>query len=123
MSERDNFAGGFLVGTIVGGAIGGVLGVLLASRYVGGSPPVSELRSSSNLPDGRSEKGKKRSLATASQPEIEVARRGLEDKIAQLNDAIDEVRQQLSGVHNSGLEPRRSPSLEGGGSAIAPEEL
>jgi hypothetical protein len=32
---------------------------------------------------------------------MEVARRSLEDKIAQLNDAIDDVRQQLGGVNGA----------------------
>ncbi len=32
MSQRDNFAGGFLLGTIVGSVVGGVLGTVLANR-------------------------------------------------------------------------------------------
>jgi hypothetical protein len=56
-------------------------------------------------------KPKKRSRGTASssllkphngQPvDIEAARRGLEDKIAQLNEAIDDVRQKLGGVNGT----------------------
>jgi gas vesicle protein len=89
MSERNNFSGGFILGSIVGGVIGGVLGTLLASR--------NELRATKQ----------EKSLLQSNPPNrldteesIEIARRSLEDKIAQLNTAIDDVRQQLGAVNN-----------------------
>lgn len=84
MSQQDNFFGGFWVGAIVGGVVGGVLGVLVAPRLSRHDSPESK-------------KGE-RSLALSEQSG-EDSRRGLEDKIAQLNDAIDDVRQQLGGVN------------------------
>ena len=43
---------------------------------------------------------------------MEVARRGLEDKIAQLNDAIDDVRQQLGTVNGGESNRERSIAPE-----------
>lgn len=90
MSNRDNFAGGFLAGAVFGGIVGGIFGALLASA-----------RSQDALPDAEpAEKSKKRAFKPADEKSIEAARQGLEDKIAQLNDAIDDVRQQLSSVNH-----------------------
>lgn len=94
MSQQGNFIGGFLLGTIVGGVVGGIAGVLVASRLPQQEPADAEKSRS------RAEtKEKKRQLRPATEPNMEVARRGLEDKIAQLNDAIDDVRQQLGTVN------------------------
>ena len=89
MSQQDGFGSGFVIGSIVGGVIGGVLGTLLASRQ-----------------DNKS-RAEEQSLIEAgtqtqfnSEERIEVARHSLEDKIAQLNLAIDDVRQQLGSVQN-----------------------
>jgi len=99
MSQRDNFAGGFFLGALVGGIAGGVLGAVLASRQLGESPDQSL------LPLDRQEvkpgKPKRRSLKLTNGQSIETARRSLEDKIAQLNDAIDDVRQQLGPVNGT----------------------
>lgn len=79
MSERDGFGTGFFLGTLVGGVVGGVIGAIAASRQ------------------------KKSALTTEQQSQLEheegmeTARRSLEDKISQLNLAIDDVRQQLGG--------------------------
>lgn len=96
MSQQDNFAGGFLLGTFVGGVVGGVLGVLVASRIktdAAGNEVFPKM-------EGNPVK-KKRQLRQPTEQTIETARRGLEDKIAQLNDAIDDVRQQLSNVNGT----------------------
>ncbi|HEY9887754.1 MAG TPA: hypothetical protein V6D02_05090 [Candidatus Obscuribacterales bacterium] len=86
MSQQDNFGSGFLLGTLFGGVIGGVVGAVVAARVV--------------------RQGDKASLDSAevgeaalgpSDEDMELARRGLEDKIAQLNTAIDDVRQRLGG--------------------------
>ncbi|WP_416667078.1 hypothetical protein [Egbenema bharatensis] len=99
MSQQGNFAGGFLLGSVVGGLVGGVVGVLVASRL----SQQEELESENALPglDKQSKGNKKRQLGASTEQNIEVARRGLEDKIAQLNDAIDDVRQQLSSVNGN----------------------
>jgi hypothetical protein len=93
MSQQDNFLGGFLVGTVVGGVVGGILGAVVASR-INKSGKEEEFPSL----DDRSNK-KKRHMAVPNEQSIEAARRGLEDKIAQLNEAIDDARQQLSNVN------------------------
>ncbi len=97
MSQPDNFAGGFLLGAVFGGIVGGALGAVVASKVLN---PQSEepLLNASQANPRLSHKPKRRSLKTANgQADMEVARRSLEDKIAQLNDAIDNVRQQLGG--------------------------
>lgn len=110
MSQQDNFGSGFFLGAIVGGVVGGVLGALLASQRLGEG---TEASGRSELPDAK----KKRPLKAASEQNIELARRSLEDKIAQLNEAIDDVRQQLSTVNGRAMEVDRPSSLseESGG--------
>jgi gas vesicle protein len=93
MSNRDGFAGGFIAGAAVGGLVGAVLGVVLSKR--GGE---------ALLTDPSEAKARKRSNGKGSQLEderIEVARLSLEDKIAQLNQAIDDVRLQLGDVNGN----------------------
>jgi hypothetical protein len=87
MSEQGNFVGGFLLGTLVGGALGGVVGALAASRIQAGKGdrPTTDLTFND--------------LEGATEEEMEAARLGLEAKIAQLNDAIDDVRQQLGHIN------------------------
>jgi gas vesicle protein len=100
MTQKDNFSGGFLLGTIVGGVVGGCIGALLASRQL------TELESeepllSSGQPESKPIRKKRSLKASNGQGSMEVARRSLEDKIAQLNEAIDDVRQQLGGMHEA----------------------
>lgn len=95
MSQQGNFLGGFLLGTLVGGAVGGVIGAMAASRLSQTETP--KLEGSKT----ESKAIKKGALKASSGQNIEVARRGLEDKIAQLNNAIDDVRQQLGSVNGS----------------------
>ncbi|RMF28218.1 MAG: hypothetical protein D6756_00555, partial [Cyanobacteria bacterium J083] len=78
MSDRDGFATGFLLGTIIGGTIGGVLGALLVKK------------NSLAIED----KDKEKHLSEAEE-KIEGTRKSLEEKIAQINLAIDDVREQL----------------------------
>ncbi len=105
MSQQDNFAGGFLLGAIVGGTIGGVLGAVLAAKI--SQPESSEI---GKLAESKPEKSKKSHLMPSTPQEIEAARRALEVKIAQLNEAIDDVRLQLSTVHSNGLESHERPT-------------
>lgn len=99
MSQEDNFGGGFLLGTLFGGIVGGVVGAVVASRVVQGRPE------STGLPLDDSEEGQAGYLRPNDE-EMEIARRGLEDKIAQLNMAIDDVRQRLGSVNGHTQMPR-----------------
>lgn len=92
MSQQDNFGSGFLLGTLFGGVLGGVVGAVVASRALQKRPSASTLSLDESPDDGSEAIG-------PSEEEMEVARRGLEDKIAQLNMAIDDVRQRLGGVN------------------------
>lgn len=103
-NQSDRFAGGFLAGTIFGGIVGGIVGTLLANRLSGevlGEDGAVIDNSPANVAKKQFQRIRQRVLNTA--PEdltIEEARQGLEDKIAQLNDAIDQARQQLSKVNS-----------------------
>lgn len=88
MAQKDNFAGGFLLGSVIGGVVGGILGTVLANRAAGENS-VKDL--------GPKEKEGVGNLD--SEENIELARRRLEDKIAQLNLVIDDVRHQLGNVN------------------------
>jgi len=86
MAQKDNFAGGFLLGTIIGGVVGGILGSVLSNRA---TSPMSDLEKTDAEAVGNLD----------SEENIELARRRLEDKIAQLNLVIDDVRHQLGNVN------------------------
>lgn len=92
MSNREGFTGGFILGAAVGGVVGAVLGVVLSRKVadtaLGEGPEFKELKVA---------KGKQRLEGER----IEAARLSLEDKIAQLNQAIDDVRQQLGSVNGN----------------------
>ncbi|MEM1280942.1 MAG: hypothetical protein AAGG53_13195 [Cyanobacteria bacterium P01_H01_bin.152] len=92
MSQQDNFGSGFILGTLFGGALGGVVGAVVASRVLQGRSTEKPLRLENTEPENTD-------AALPSEAEMEVARRGLEDKIAQLNNAIDDVRQRLGGAN------------------------
>jgi gas vesicle protein len=85
MSQKDGFSTGFLLGSIVGGLVGGTIGVLLANRQQEGDEP-EVLRRVKARAQGKN----------SDNQSIESARQSLEDKIADLNGAIDEVRSSLS---------------------------
>lgn len=95
MSERDGFTSGFLVGALVGGLVGGVIGALAASKRDSDDEQDNSLINSSL---SNTKTGKSRKNQLKAEESIEVARRSLENKIAQLNTAIDDVRQQLGTV-------------------------
>jgi gas vesicle protein len=113
MSQQGNFVGGFFLGAVVGGVVGGIVGVVAASRLSQAETP--ETIAKLDKRDKLEGKEKKRQIKAATTEQgMEVARRGLEDKIAQLNDAIDDVRQQLGTVNGAPKEPP--------GRAIAPQD-
>ncbi|MEG3844214.1 hypothetical protein [Microcoleus sp. herbarium14] len=106
MSNREGFTGGFIAGAAVGGLVGAVLGVVLSRRAA-----------EALLSDSSDAKARKRSNGKRNQIEdegMEVARLSLEDKIAQLNQAIDDVRLQLGDVNGNAQAP-------GGEGSIAPD--
>lgn len=88
MSQKNGFGNGFVLGSIIGGVVGGLLGTVLATR----SDRESELDRKILLRKDNDE------ISFGSEESIELARHGLEDKIAQLNLAIDDVKQQLGTV-------------------------
>ncbi|MEL6383025.1 MAG: hypothetical protein AAFQ89_11360 [Cyanobacteria bacterium J06626_18] len=92
MSQQDNFGSGFLLGTLFGGVLGGVVGAVVASRVIDSRAEDEELRLENSGEENAD-------ILGPSEAEMEIARRGLEDKIAQLNSAIDDVRQRLGGVN------------------------
>ncbi|MGB0564465.1 MAG: hypothetical protein ACPGVO_22105 [Spirulinaceae cyanobacterium] len=85
MSQRDGFASGFFLGAVLGGVVGGVVGVLATTRRGEAAEAASD--DPADLRD--------------LEPSIESTRRSLETKIAQLNLAIDDVRQQIGVVNGS----------------------
>ena len=93
MSRRDSFIGGFFAGAIFGGIVGGVIGTILANKKEGDR----QMEEASLLEDLSQPK-------ISTEETIEDARRSLEDKIAQLNLAIDDVRQQLGSVNGKSTE-------------------
>jgi hypothetical protein len=103
MSQQDNFAGGFLVGAVVGGLLGGVVGALAASRI---QPANKKIQGRNDF----DEPGAFGEFDAATEESMEVARLSLEAKIAQLNDAIDDVRQQLGGINGHAERPWENPS-------------
>jgi len=105
MSQRDGFTSGFFLGTILGGVVGGVVGALLAARQLGESPEAVDTPLKSSTLEPKPDK-RKRFLKSSGNNDMEAARRSLEDKIAQLNEAIDDVRQQLGGVNGK---PSKEP--------------
>ena len=93
MSQSGNFTSGFFLGALLGGLVGGVAGVLAANRI--SRTEAEEPANFNQLSDDI-----RQNLADMSNDErMEIARRGLEDKISELNAAIEEVRQQLGSTN------------------------
>ena len=93
MSNREGFTGGFIAGAAVGGLVGAVLGAVLSRRAA-----------EAMLSEPSEAKVRKMRQQKASHLEdegMEVARLSLEDKISQLNQAIDDVRLQLGDVNGN----------------------
>jgi gas vesicle protein len=105
-NQSDKFGSGFLAGTIFGGVVGGLVGVWLANK-LSDTLVEDDTAAPENSKNGTSKNGtksvnsrlsKRQPLSGGEELNIETARQGLETKIAQLNDAIDDVRNQLSNV-------------------------
>jgi len=105
MSQRDGFTGGFLAGAALGALVGGIVGILVTAQKDNADEAQEQSLINSSLSKVRAIKGRKNQLDT--EESIEAARRSLEDKIAQLNTAIDDVRQQLGTVNGNATEINR----------------
>jgi hypothetical protein len=101
MNNRDKFSSGFWLGTIVGGVVGGIVGASIANSRA--NRLEDELNSI--LP---SEGGEKRPLKSSRRSRtadrMEIARRSLDDKISDLNNAIDAVRSSVGQVPASDID-------------------
>ena len=103
MSQRDGFVSGFFVGAIFGSVVGGVVGSLIATRQDPELAAEEEAELTNNQEQAKKIAGKRRQMqpSRTEELEMETARRSLEDKIAQLNATIDEVRKQLGNVNGT----------------------
>lgn len=103
MSQQDGFASGLMLGTLIGGVVGGVLGAVISSRLDARLANEEEEGLTGSETDSQSGIAKRRQIKASSSEnvEIEATRRSLEDKIAQLNATIDDVRKQLGNVNNN----------------------
>lgn len=104
MSQQDKFAAGFMAGAVFGGLLGGVVGVLAATRMKQG-------RSRSSLGLDTADDLSAQAIDAATEESMEIARQGLEIKIAQLNEAIDNVRQQLGEANGHTEKSWDNPSM------------
>lgn len=103
MSNQNNkFIGGFLAGTIFGSIAGGLLGTWLASKL--SERLTDEDGFEGSLSEGPIGKLRRQAFGRSGDLTMEEARQGLEDKIAQLNNAIDQARDQLSKVNSNSPE-------------------
>ena len=82
--SNNNFGSGFILGTLIGGITGAIVGTLIANKS-------KELDSDNNNTSSM----KNISSSINSKEDILETRINLEDKINQLNNAIDEVRVTL----------------------------
>ncbi len=99
MTEKPgNFFGGFILGAIAGSALGVVLGDKLNKILA------------SNLTDFAADEADISSKNPAHNEES--AKRGLEQKIARLNAAIDAVSRELNVSEKNGKLPQKSPQSD-----------
>jgi hypothetical protein len=103
MSQQDGFSSGFLLGTLIGGVVGGVLGAVITSRLDARLIAEDEEGLTDGENDSQIRSARKRQMRASAHEnvEIEATRRSLEDKIAQLNATIDDVRKQLGNVNSN----------------------
>ncbi len=106
MSNRDGFSGGFWLGTIVGGVVGGIVGATIATRRANRFEDEDRGRLSGESGDRPLKSSRSRRL-----DRMEMARRSLDDKINDLNNAIDSVRSTISHVPGESSD-RQNEDLE-----------
>jgi hypothetical protein len=93
MSNRDKFSTGFWLGTIVGGVVGGIVGATIATKRA--NRLEDELESIELPSEGSEKRPLKSSRRSRTADRMEIARRSLDDKISDLNNAIDAVRSSV----------------------------
>lgn len=93
--QKSEFASGLFLGVTLGGAIGGILGAVLVPKLLERSQKSSKrMRDAAYRSDSNAED---RMLTHAdADAQIAQARQSLEDKIAQLNAAIEDTRSRLA---------------------------
>jgi hypothetical protein len=111
MSQQDNFSGGFFWGAVFGGIVGGALGALLASGRLAELVNSEEARLNPEQGDARPREKRRALPSPQRKTDMETARRSLEDKIAQLNDAIDDVRQRLGSPNGAPARESDRPTM------------
>lgn len=92
MSNRGGFGNGFWLGTLVGGIVGGAIGATIANKRANRFEEEGDSLLSADL-------GEKRPLKSGSAGRVdrtERTRRNLDDKISDLNSAIDAVRSSIA---------------------------
>ena len=105
MSEnRSDFLTGLVAGAFMGGVVGGVLGAVLTQQLAPGKSKATRRRRSTKSRRSRRDATRRRLAASVDSQEllnevrqdadlaIAEARRSLEDKISQLNAAIEDTR-------------------------------
>ena len=95
-NQGDRFLGGFIAGSLFGGLVGGLVGSYLVNKL--GDSVLGDEDEADGSIEGTL-KSARNLLRRSNDLTIEDAREGLEDKISELNDAIDEARQQLRHVN------------------------
>jgi gas vesicle protein len=101
MSNRDGFGSGFWLGTLVGGVVGGIVGATIASQRANRLDDAPE---SGSLAGENGERRPFKSSRMRSIDRMEVARRSLDDKIGDLNNAIDAVRASIGQVPSDSVD-------------------
>jgi hypothetical protein len=99
MSDRNGFSSGFWLGTLVGGVVGGIVGSVIV-----GANQRNEERMDSDLLSDRGQKRPLKSSRHRTTDRMEMARQSLDDKISDLNNAIDAVRSSVSNVSNEKID-------------------
>jgi hypothetical protein len=114
MSQRDGFASGFVAGALFGSVVGGIVGAVIASRREPELVVEEETELNNSPAATKKVHSSKRRQMIASENEgmeMETARRSLEDKIAQLNATIDDVRKHLGNVNGGSSQSINDRSL------------
>jgi gas vesicle protein len=101
MSNRDGFNSGFWLGTLLGGVVGGIVGASIATQRANRID--DELDGDKLSAEGRSKRQFK-SSRRGTFDRVEIARRSLDDKIEDLNNAIDSVRSSIAQVPSDDLD-------------------
>jgi hypothetical protein len=102
MSNRDGFGSGFWLGTIFGGVVGGVIGATLANQRAN---RLEDATDNGLLSGELGEKRPMKSRRLRTGDRMEIARRSLDDKISDLNSAIDAVRGSIGHPAENVAEP------------------